>query len=212
MNLQLTLAWRYLSGRKLRTFLTTLAVIFGVTIVFGMNIILPSMLDAFQANALAAGGVVDVSITHKTSGAFPVGEADKLKGIDGIRAYSPVLGRTVNLPADYVDKNPGKTDAITAISLVGIDPQAAQEVRVYLVQPGGRFLQANDTGSTVITQSLADAYGVELGQQIHLPSVNGDTSLKVVGILPPKASPGNEEVLVTLPEAQNMTGQAGQIN
>ncbi len=65
MNLQFTLAWRYLAGRKLRTFLTTLAVIFGVMVIFGMNIILPSMVAAFQANALAAGGVVDVSITHK---------------------------------------------------------------------------------------------------------------------------------------------------
>ena len=212
MNLQLTLAWRYLAGRKLRTFLTTLAVIFGVTVIFGMNIILPSMLEAFQANALAAGGVVDVTITHKTSGAFSVTEADKLQGIDGIRAYSPVLGRTINLPADYVDKNPGKTDSITAVSLVGIDPQAAQEVRVYLVQPGGRFLQSDDTGSTIITQTLADAYAVQVGQQIRLPSVNGDTPLTVVGILPPKAGPGNEEVLVTLPEAQKMTGQAGRIN
>ncbi len=50
------------------------------------------------------------------------------------------------------------------------------------------------------------------GEKINLPSVDGDTPLTVVGILPPKAAPGNEEVLVTLPEAQKMTGQAGQIN
>src|SRR5512136_1481552 len=114
MNLQITLAWRYLTGRKLRTFLTTLAVIFGVTVIFGMNMILPSMMAAFQANALAAGGVVDVTVTHKTSGAFPEAAADKLQGVEGIRAYSPSLSRTINLPADYVDKNPAKTDSITA--------------------------------------------------------------------------------------------------
>ncbi|HRQ32875.1 MAG TPA: hypothetical protein PLM89_07210 [Anaerolineales bacterium] len=50
MNIQLTLAYRYLSGRKLRTFLTTLAVIFGVLVIFGMNIILPTMIAALQAN------------------------------------------------------------------------------------------------------------------------------------------------------------------
>ena len=212
MNFQLTLAWRYLNGRKLRTFLTTLAVVFGVMVIFGMNIILPTMLAAFQANALAAGGIVDVTITHKTSGAFPADVADKLRGIDGIRAYSPSLGRTVNLPADFVDHDPARADRITAISLVGIEPEAAQSLRAYLVQEPGRFLQTGDTAAAVISQSLADAYGVKLGGTISVPSVNGDVALAVVGILPPRTMPGNEEVLVSLAQAQTMTGQPGQIN
>jgi putative ABC transport system permease protein len=212
MKLQLTLAWRYLTGRKLRTFLTTLAVIFGVMVIFGMNMILPSMLAAFQANALAAGGVVDVTITHKASGFFPETEANKLQGIEDIRAYSASLSRTINLPADYVDKNPAKTDSVTAVSLIGIDPDSAQNLRVYLIQTGGRFLQSGDTSAAVISQSLADAYGAKLGGVISLPSVNGDVKLTVVGLLPPRAAPGNEEVLVPLEEAQKMTAQAGQIN
>ncbi len=70
MNLLLTLAWRYLSRRKLRTFLTTLAVVFGVLVIFSMNIILPSMMAAMEANTLAAEGHVDVTITHITGGPF----------------------------------------------------------------------------------------------------------------------------------------------
>ena len=66
MNLQVTLAARYLWGRKLRTFLTTLAIVFGTLVIFGMNTILPTMLRAFQTNILAASGQVDVTITHKT--------------------------------------------------------------------------------------------------------------------------------------------------
>jgi putative ABC transport system permease protein len=212
MNLQLTLAWRYLSRRKLRTFLTTLAVIFGVMVIFGMNIILPTMLAAFQANALAAGGVVDVTITHKTSGAFPVDVVDKLNGIEGIRAYSPSLSRTVNLPADFVDKDPAKTDSVTAVSLVGVVPETAQSLRIYLVQNGGRFLNDTDAASAVITQTLADAFGVEAGQTISIPSVNGEESLLVVGILLSRASPGNEEVLVPLSEAQKMLALPNQAN
>ena len=48
MNFQLTLAARYLGGRKLRTFLTTLAIVIGVMVIFGMGIYLPSFMDAFQ--------------------------------------------------------------------------------------------------------------------------------------------------------------------
>ena len=211
MNLQITLAWRYLNGRKLRTFLTTLAVIFGVMVIFGMNIILPSMLQAFQANMMAAGGLVDVSITHQSGSGFSADMAGKLEGIAGVRAYSPVLERTVNLPANFIDANPARQDRITALSLVGVEPKAAQSLHAYLIQEPGRFLQANDTNATVISQTLADAYGVKLGDTIKVPSVNGTESLTVVGILPPRTVPGNEEVLVTLARAQAMTGQAGQI-
>jgi putative ABC transport system permease protein len=212
MNLQLTLAWRYLNGRKLRTFLTTLAVIFGVMVIFGMNIILPTMLEAFQANMMAAGGVVDVTVTLKSNGGFPLIMADKLNGINGIRAYSPILDRTVNLPANFVDNDPAVADRITAINLVGVIPDSARALQAFLVQDPGRFLEATDTNSTLISQTLADAYGVKLGDSIQVPTVNGIQELTVVGILPPRTQPGNEEVLVTLAQAQSMTGQANQIN
>ena len=212
MNLQLTLAWRYLNGRKLRTFLTTLAVVFGVMVIFGMNIILPTMLEAFQANIMAAGNLVDVTVTHKSGGGFPMDMAQKLDGISGIRATSALLERTVNLPADFVDANPALQDRITALSLIGVVPDAAQSLHAYLVQNPGRFLQADDTNAAVISQTLADAYGVKLGDTIRIPSVNGNATLTVVGILPPRTVPGNEEVLVTLAQAQAMTGQMSQIN
>ena len=212
MNLQLTLAWRYLNGRKLRTFLTTLAVVFGVMVIFGMNIILPTMLEAFQANMMAAGGIVDVTVTHKSGSGFPTDVAHQLDGMVGIRATSASLSRTVNLPADFVDSDPARQDRITALSLIGVEPEAAQSLQAYLIQEPGRFLQTDDTNATVISQTLADAYGVKLGDTLKVPSVNGIETLTVVGILPPRTVPGNEEVLVTLAQAQTMTGQAGQIN
>ena len=70
-NLQVTLAARYLRGRKLRTALTTLAIVFGTLVIFGMNMILPTLLASFQSNMLAASGQVDVTITHKAGEAFP---------------------------------------------------------------------------------------------------------------------------------------------
>jgi putative ABC transport system permease protein len=211
MNLQLTLAWRYLNGRKLRTFLTTLAVIFGVMLIFGMNIILPTMLQSFQANIMAAGDIVDVTVTNRSGGGFPMDVVNKLDGIAGIRAASASLERTVNLPADFVDGDPARTDGITALRLVGVNPDAAQSLHAYLIQAPGRFLQAGDTNSTVISQTLADAYGANLGDTIKVPSINGTEELTVVGILPPRTIPGNEQVLVTLAQAQAMSGQAGQV-
>jgi putative ABC transport system permease protein len=85
MHLQLTLAARYLWGRKLRTSLTTLAIVFGALVIFGMNVLLPTMLQAFQANMLAASGQVDVTITHESGEAFSRTVLNQIRAMEGVR-------------------------------------------------------------------------------------------------------------------------------
>lgn len=211
MNLQLTLAARYLAGRKLRTALTTLAIIFGVLLIFGMNTVLPTMLAALQANVQGAEGEVDFSVTNVTGEAFPADVVDRLRGIDGIRALAASLNRTVNLPADFVDQDPSHLDTVTAINLIGVNPEEARSLRAYPVL-AGRYLSDSDTASAVISQTLADAFSVEVGGTFALPAASGLTELTVVGILPANLRPGNEEVLVNLPQAQKMTAEPGKVN
>ncbi len=133
---QIKLAGRYLWGRKLRTFLTTLAIVFGTLVIFGMNIILPTMVQAFQSNLLAASGQVDVTITLKTGEAFSRKALNRVRAVEGIRAIAGSLSRTVNIPADYY----GRAD-VTALTLTGIEPREAQTLRAYPVKEG-RFLRS----------------------------------------------------------------------
>ena len=207
MNLQMTLAARYLWGRKLRTFLTTLAIVFGALVIFGMNTILPTMLRAFQTNILAASGQVDVTITHKTGEAFSSKVLNRVKTIAGIRVIAGSLSRTINIPDGYF----GRANKITALTLTGIDPRDAQLLRSYPIKEG-RFLRPNDTTAAVITTSLADDLGLELGDRLRLPTTEGTVSLKIVGLLPARTLPGNEEVLVTLEEAQKCFDLPNYIN
>jgi len=211
MNLQLTLAARYLSGRKLRTFLTTLAVVFGVLVVFGMNIIMPTMLNALQVNVQSAEGMVDYNVTHISGEPFPANIDDKLQGVDGVRVYAASLNRTVNIPADFFDNDPGKPDTVTALSLAGIDPEAENALRAFLIVEG-RALQTNDSNAAVISRSLADSLGVNVGDTFRIPSSDGTTELSVVGILPAQITPGNETVWVNLPQAQLITNTPGKVN
>jgi putative ABC transport system permease protein len=212
MNLQLTLAWRYLSGRKLRTFLTTLAILFGVLVIFGMNIILPTMVSALQANVQGMAGVVDFTVTLVSGESFSPEIVKTVQGVGGVGAGHATLVRTVNLPAGFFGEATSQSATITAVNLVGLDPEAARSVRAYPVMDGGRFLAADDTSAAVISQSLADKLGIGLGDAFPLPTTQGVIQLTVVGILPPRTTPGNEEVLVTLPQAQRMTDEAGRIN
>lgn len=211
MNLQITLAARYLLGRKLRTFLTTLAVVFGVLVIFGMNIILPTMMEALHVNVQGASGLVDFSATHISAEPFPLSVADRLQGVDGVRAVSPSLARVVNIPADFYDADAETADGVTTLSLVGVQPEAARTVRAYPVV-SGRYLADSDTNGAVISRTLADAIKVDVGDVFLVPSVDGRAELMVVGILPPRTAPGSEEVLMPLAQAQAITGTPGRIN
>lgn len=209
--LPLTLASRYLLGRKLRTVLTTLAVVFGVMVIFGMNIILPTMLASFQAGAMAAEGVVDLNVFHKTGDAFPQQMLAKIQAVEGVRAAAAALNRSVNIPADFFDADPARPDRITVLKLIGIDPFEAKTIRTYPLM-SGRYLEQNDTDAALISQSLADDLSLKVGDRLPLPTVHGLTRLTIVGIMLPHLGPGNEEVLVTLPQAQTLTAQPGLVN
>ena len=211
MNLQFTLASRYLLGRKLRTLLTTLAVTFGVMIIFGMNSVLPTMISALQANVQGAEGETDFTIVSKTGSSFPLETARPLSEIDGVRAVASSLERTINLPADFVDQDPSRPDQIITVNLVGLNPEEARTVRAFPTVEG-RYLTNSDTSTAVISQTLADSFSVKVGGHIHLPSVSGVTELTVIGLLPAAIGPENELVFVPLSQAQRMTGESGKIN
>ena len=211
MNLQFTLALRYLGGRKLRTVLTTLAIVFGVLVIFGMNTIMPAFLGSFTANVMAAAGQVDATITNKTGETFPETVADQVASVDGVIAVSATLERSINLPADYFDADPAAPDRATALTLVGATPDEFRGINaVNIVE--GRYLETGDGRVAVITQSLAEIAGLGLGDTLTLPTPTGAVDLTIVGITPVRLLPGNEEVLVTLPEAQTILAAPGAIN
>ncbi|MBN1656905.1 MAG: ABC transporter permease [Anaerolineae bacterium] len=207
MKLQLTLAARYLWGRKLRTMLTTLAIVFGAAVIFGMNIVMPTMLEAFQSNMLAASGQVDATITHETGEAFSRNVLTQIRALTGVRAVSGSLRRTLNVPDGFF----GRGVKVTVVTLVGLEPRSAQTLRNYPVE-AGRFLRSSDEEEAVITTSLAESLKLELGDRLPLPTSEGVVPFEIIGLLPARALPGNEEVLVTLPEVQTLLDLPKRIN
>ncbi len=207
MNFQLKLAARYLWGRKLRTFLTTLAIVFGVLVIFGMNILMPTMWQAFQANFLAVAGQVDVTVTQKSGETFSSAVLNRVKGVPGVRTATASLSRTINIPSGFY----GRDANLGAVNVVGLEPKAAQQLRDYPIKEG-RFLRPEDERGAVISSSLAQEADVKLGGTLRLPTTEGVVKLTIVGLLPARTLPGNEEVLVTLTQAQKIFEQADRIN
>lgn len=203
LRLQFALAYRYLAGRKLRTFLTTLAIIFGVMIIFGLNGYLPTMMRSFKQNMLATAGKVDISVTSKTGSPFRPDVLKKIRAVDGVDTASPSLRQTVSLPV-------GKY-AVNALGIVGLDPATAGKVRLYPVVKG-RFLEKNDGNVICLGEQLAQKLDLKIGDKITLPSASGKTDFRVIGLLSLQSLPGIEEVFTPLNAAQGLLGDEGHIN
>jgi putative ABC transport system permease protein len=197
----LTMAWRYLTGRKLRSFLTTLAVIFGVMIIFALNALLPTIMQAFDSSVKTAAGAVDLQVTGKTDQTFGTDALQKVRRIDGVSVATGILQQTVALPP----KAPAGS-----ISLTGVDPLPYTAIH----RPGvlsGRFLTPSDGNAMVIGEGLAKSAGLSTGDSFQIPSASGSTRFKIVGVISAPAI-GVEQVWVPLHSAQAMLSQSGLIN
>ena len=211
MQNSIALAWRYLWGHKTRTFLTTLAIFFGVMVVYGLNALMPAMMSAFRANAMAASGQVDLEITHVNGDLFELERLDNLKLVPELSTISPVLMRIMALPADMADHNPNTPDTITAVNLVGVDPDLDSALHAY--QPKeGRYLAAGDERALVLSQHFSDLTGYKLGDEFPLTTPSGLQQYQIVGILSDRISLGNEELHLPLAQMQADFNVAGKVN
>ncbi len=192
------MAGQYLKGRKLRTALTTLAVVFGVALIFAINIIMPSVVDTLmQANELDTEAVA-LSIVDRTGAAFdPAGITEDVLDIDGVKAVSGVVRRRILLPED---NNP--LGDISRVELLGVDPATIASVQNIELR-SGKMLATN--GEAVVSSDVG-----QLGETISVTMAGGLKSYTIVGIL--KEDPVTARVIVTLADAQTALSLDGRIN
>ncbi len=210
MSFQLKLAWRYLAGRKLRTVLTTLAIVLGVTLLFGMNGLLPAVEGSFRQNVLAATNQVDLTITSEARGVFDAAVVEVVRNTPGVAEATGSLTRLVVLPPEYALPTQDNQQ-VNTVMLTGLDPSSAAEVRP-LTLAEGRFLQPGDGQVLLISENLAQRAGLGLGGTMALPSSSGLAVLEIVGLVAGRPSLGAEAVYVPLPAAQELLNLPGEIN
>lgn len=210
MRIQFLLAWRYLWGRKQRMVLTTLSIVFGVTLLFGLNSMIPAMMEAFRHNMVTTAGKVDISISGESNNPFNQSTLEDLQYIEGISQFTGILTKNVVLP-ESMGGSVNQLTGASAVTVTGVNVETAQTVRNYTLSEG-RFLEAGDTYSTVIPQLLADKMELKTGDILSIPSSEGVANLKIVGVLSLSAAAGIDEILVPLPTAQIILNLPDEIN
>jgi putative ABC transport system permease protein len=201
-----TLAWRYLRGRGTRSLLTTLAVVFGVMLTFGLNGILPAMVDAFTRNLLVSAGQVDLTVTSSYNQPFRADVVDRLLRVPQVAVASPGVQGTVPLP-QAANASAG---ALAQVIVVGIDLGTVGGLREFPVTQG-RMLTPSDSAAVVLNADLASQLGLGLGDELVLPAAGGTVRFRVVGLLGSATLPGSEQIFVTLPAAQQLFGMGSRI-
>jgi putative ABC transport system permease protein len=200
---------RYLNGRRLRTVLTTLSIVFGVALIFAINLVLPSFMDAFKQSVSAVTGA-DVTVTSVSGDSFaPDPVLARVAGVQHVRAVTGILHRQFSLPKHAATDPFGSIDQI---DLIGVDPASVESVHP-LTMSEGRFLQPGDSGKAVLPAGIEDlAPQLKVGTTFSLVTADGLKSFTVIGLLAEQGSLSAPEVLVTLPDAQSALNQPGLIN
>jgi putative ABC transport system permease protein len=206
--IQFRLAWRYLRGRGLRTLLTTLAVVLGVMLIFGMNGVLPAMVTAFRAATLSSAGQVDLSVTSDVGGAFGTEVFREAARVAGVAGATPSLRRLAALPQKTGPVDP---NAVSSVTVIGVDPATVSKVRTFPISTG-RFVSGSDGDVVVMAEDLAARLGLRVGGEFVIPSSVGTQRLAVIGLLATASVPGQDEVYIPLAAAQRLFALPDRIN
>lgn len=208
MNTQFKLAWRYLRGRGLRSLLTTLAVVFGVMLIFGLNGIMPTMISAFTRSLLSTAGKIDLSVTSAYNQPFALNVLNTVERVPGIAVATPEIQRIAPVP---VDTSIPLADRVAQLNVIGVDPRTVGKVREFPIV-SGRGLMAGDGDVAVLSSDLADQLNLKVGGTLTLPSSIGTARLTVIGLLSSATLPGQEQIFVPLQTAQRMFAFGSRIN
>jgi putative ABC transport system permease protein len=210
MRIQWLLATRYLRGRLQRSVLTTLAISFGVAILFGMNGLIPPMMDAFRHSMYTSAGQVDLTVSSASNSTFDQSVLATIAKTADVSQVTGYLSKSVTLPAS-LGGSTNSLSGVSSVNLTGVDPNQAQNTHVYSML-SGRFLTSADTNAVVISEVLAANLKMKVGDSLTLPSASGTTSFVVVGITNVTSPTAVDQVITPLETSQKALGLENQIN
>jgi len=180
--------------RKTRTLLT----IFGITIGIFAFTVMGSMAE--KISLLVSGGTKYYADKVTVSGSdslfistpLDINKADEIARVQGIRAVSSTIFTTLKKTMDTVSFGP--PPGIAASDYKG------RQYDTFPISYQGRELQAADQGKVTVGSDLIDKLGAKIGGKVKIR----DRDFEVVGIINKTLTAPDNEVFMTLPDAQKI--------
>jgi putative ABC transport system permease protein len=206
-------AMRGLAQRKLRAFVTALAVLLGVAFIGGSYVLTDTINKSFDEIFDVAYEGTDVAISSSTTGQtdaagippFPARYLDRVRQVDGVEKAAGGIFSTVR----FVDAQGDPLSAGFAPEFVS---STAPEPFDTLTYTDGR--PPTSASEASIDESTADREGLEVGGTLRIAGEAGVKAYRIVGIqrLGDTSSGGSGTAQLTLPEAQRLTGKEGEFD
>jgi len=207
------LALKSLWARRVRALTTILAVTIGVAFVAGTYILTDTTFAAFDEIFEDSLAKTDVVITAKEevrqeTGETPSFKADvlpKVKRVDGVRVAA---GQIFTAGAIFDAQNE-QVGSKFAPKFIASDLPASLETQTYVK---GR--EPRNAKEASLDEGAANESGLEVGDRLKLASVERVATYRLVGLTKlGSASWGGASIaVVTLPEAQRITGKQGEFD
>jgi len=208
------IAWRSLTAHKLRTILTTLAILLGVAMICGTYVLTDQIDRGFKNIFTDAYKGIDVAVARKAefsgqmtgaSAGLPESLIEEVRGVDGVaEAYGYVTG----MGAVAVD---GKVVSTGGSPTLFFSDAPTDFSNTRYVQ-GGRPKQP---GEVAVIEKLVKDEDVRLGSVIEVVAPGGSESVRVVGVFTFGAESslgGSLIVTSTLADAQRWFDMSGSVS
>jgi putative ABC transport system permease protein len=211
-----SVALRNLRARKLRTFLTSLAIVLGVMMVAGTYILTDTIDRSFEQIFTEGNEGTDAVITSKEAietddGTAPPFDEAILERVSKVPGVAVAEGGIAD-PQVFIIKPDGEPRGGNGAPSFGFSKVEEERFDPLEYVQGGPP-EADD--EVVIDKASADAEGYEVGDQIELAGKQESATYELVGV----ATLGDVDsfggatlALLTLPEAQRITGKEGQLD
>jgi putative ABC transport system permease protein len=206
-------ALRGLAQRKLRAFVTVLAVLLGVAFIAGSYVLTDTINRSFDDIFDVAYAGTDVAVSSSTTGSldsadlppFPESYLDRVRGVDGVEK---AVGGIFSV-ARFVDADGDQLSSSFAPEFVS---SVAPKPFDTLTYTDGRPPRTAD--ETSIDDATADREGLQLGDTLRIAGEAGVKGYEIVGLqrLGETSSGGASTAQLTLPEAQRLTGKEGELD
>src|ERR687891_1695619 len=206
-------AIRGLAQRKLRAFITTLAVLLGVAFIAGSYVLTDTINRSFDDIFDQAYAGTDVAISSSTTGQtdgadlppFSERYLDRVRQGDGVEKAAGGIFSV----ARFVDEEGDPINTGFAPEFVSSTAPAPFETLTYTE---GRPPENADQAS--IDESTADREGLGIGDTLRIAGPAGVKAYEIVGLqrLGETSSGGAGTAQLTLPEAQRLTDKEGELD
>jgi len=204
-----TMCFRNLSRRRLRTFLCVFGVAVSTCFIIAVGAttsrcatIMTEMNVFFRGEVVIVARGVFVIQGFPIGGAIPQSVVDDLKKMDCVEKAIPMLFN--------FDFGPGEASGILPVNAtIGLPVEEWPMIIGFsTLKPGGTLPQANSTKEVIVGCSIADQYGILTGSKINLK----DQELTVCGIIESPSALLARSIIMSLELAQDIFNYPMQIN